>query len=829
MIKMLLNIFPKKTFCFFIILLLTFSPSFSQQTKLSKADSLLNILKSAADDTSKVNLLNDIFKEYQDDNPAKALVYSKQALELAVKTGFQRGIASAYNNIGLAYFNLNKTNDALDNYLHALEIFNDIGYKKGSSISLANIGYLFYSQGNYPKTIEYYSQSLSLAQESGDKQRSASLLGNIGIVYYDQGYYAKALSYYMNSLSIYEEIKENQGIAYALGNIGLIYEAQENYSKSLEYYGRSLKIQQEIPDKKGIATTYNNIGDIYNTLKNYSKAQEYFQHALSISTEIDYKKVIASSLNNIGDVYKKQGKYSKASEYYTKTIPIYQEMNNKLGISSSYNNIGEIYRITGNTDNALIYFNLSLEVAREIGFKELMKENYQKIAQTYAAKKDYLEAYMYHQLYSDIKDSIYNEESIKQIADMQAKYETAQKEKEIKLLKKDAEVQNLKYNQNVILMYSLISVFLLLGVLTLFIFNNYRHRQRVKQLNAEIALRESEEKYRDLANLLPQIMFEVDKSNNLTFINTAGLAMTGYFIEDIMDGLIITEIFAHDEKEKLLENLKDIYSGIEPKDQEYSVKRKDGTNFPVLCYFSPFVDQHKNNGLRGIAMDITEHKQIERRILTSIIEAEEKERKRVAKDLHDGLGPLLSSIKLYVNELQSTDTDDNEKKEMLKYTNELIDDAVSSTRTIANNLMPSVIKDYGLVKALHSFCNKLNVAKSVNISFNTKDESRRYDKTIEITLYRVLMELINNSIKHASAKNIGITFSEENNLLNILFNDDGIGFDVDQTLRDPNIGMGLNNIINRVKSLQGTCEFDSKVGKGIVVKIEIDLKQFVGK
>ncbi|MGD0711052.1 MAG: sensor histidine kinase, partial [Bacteroidales bacterium] len=208
----------------------------------------------------------------------------------------------------------------------------------------------------------------------------------------------------------------------------------------------------------------------------------------------------------------------------------------------------------------------------------------------------------------------------------------------------------------------------------------------------------------------------------------------------------------------------------------------------------------------------------------SIIEAEEKERKRVAKDLHDGLGPLLSSVKLYVNELQSADTAEAEKKEMLKYTNELIDDAVSSTRTIANNLMPGVISDYGLVKALHSFCEKLNVAKSVNISFNTKDETRRYDATLEITLYRVLMELINNSIKHASAKNIAITFGEENKLLSILFTDDGKGFDVAKTLSNPNRGMGLNNIINRVKSLQGTYEFSSKAGQGTMVKIEIDLR-----
>jgi signal transduction histidine kinase len=119
---------------------------------------------------------------------------------------------------------------------------------------------------------------------------------------------------------------------------------------------------------------------------------------------------------------------------------------------------------------------------------------------------------------------------------------------------------------------------------------------------------------------------------------------------------------------------------------------------------------------------------------------------------------------------------------MLKYTNELIDDAVSSTRTIANNLMPGIIADYGLVKALQSFCKKLNIARSLNISFNAENESRRFDSTVEITLYRVLMELINNSIKHASAKNIDITIREEDKSLVVLYADDGVGFDVTKTI-----------------------------------------------
>jgi PAS domain S-box-containing protein len=812
----------KETFCFLLILFLVCSLSFSQQTKV---DSLQKLLTSTTEDTTKVNLLNDIFIAYQDTGIATALKYAKQALELSDKINFLKGKASAYNNIGLYYFNVGKSSEALEYYLKANDLFVQIDNAKGNEISLANIGYLFSLQHNYKKAIEYYSNSLTVAQETNDSNRVAKLLRNIGMVFYEQGYYSKALDLHLKSLKILEKIKDKKDIAYVYGNIGLIYDSQNNYEKSLEYYNKSLEKSKEIGDKKGFAASLMNIGQLlYLKMNNSKKAIENLLLALNVYTELDDKDGISSCLQSIGDYYREEKNYPKALEYLQRAEDLNKERKDKNAQSNILGTVGDIYYAQNNYAKALESYRQCLSLDMELGIKDLLKQDYEALSNVYEKMGDFKQAYSFHKQYSAIKDSIISEEGVKQMIEMQAKYETDQKEEEIKLLKKESEVQNLKYNQSKILMYSLVSVFVLLVVLIIFIFANYRHRQRVKQLNAEIALRESEEKYRDLANLLPQIMFEVDNSNNLTFINTAGLAMTGYFIDDLMDGMLITEIFAHDEKEKLLETLKDIYNGVETKTLEYSARRKDGTTFPVLCYFSPFVDQTKQSGLRGIAIDITEQKQTERRILTSIIEAEEKERKRVAKDLHDGLGPLLSSVKLYVNELQSADTADAEKKEMLKYTNELIDDAVSSTRTIANNLMPGVISDYGLVKALQSFCNKLNVAKSVNISFNTKDDSRRYDSTVEITLYRVLMELINNSIKHASAKNINITFGEENKLLSILFTDDGAGFDVAKTLSNPNRGMGLNNIINRVKSLQGSCEFSSKAGQGTVVKMEIDLK-----
>jgi signal transduction histidine kinase len=204
---------------------------------------------------------------------------------------------------------------------------------------------------------------------------------------------------------------------------------------------------------------------------------------------------------------------------------------------------------------------------------------------------------------------------------------------------------------------------------------------------------------------------------------------------------------------------------------------------------------------------------------------EERERKRFAKDLHDGLGPLLSSIKIYVNELQDEDTPVSEKKDMLRYVNELIDEAVNDTRTIANNLMPSIIADYGLLKALKNFCDKLQASKAINITFSPEVRHQRFDKTLEIILYRVTLELINNTLKHASARNIEIHLFETEQELELNYKDDGIGFDLQQATAKGH-GMGLSNIQHRIQSINGYCEFRSEAGKGLMVLIEIQKEKF---
>jgi signal transduction histidine kinase len=160
---------------------------------------------------------------------------------------------------------------------------------------------------------------------------------------------------------------------------------------------------------------------------------------------------------------------------------------------------------------------------------------------------------------------------------------------------------------------------------------------------------------------------------------------------------------------------------------------------------------------------------------------------------------------------------------MLRQTNELIDEAITSTKAISNNLSPHLIMDYGLVKAVESFCKKVNLAQKTHIDFESSLGPDRFDQTIEIVLYRVITELINNTLKHANASKIEIYLEMIEQILQLTYLDDGIGFDKDKAMSAESGGMGLKNIVSRLRSINGNYRILSRPGAGLLVVVEISL------
>ena len=216
-------------------------------------------------------------------------------------------------------------------------------------------------------------------------------------------------------------------------------------------------------------------------------------------------------------------------------------------------------------------------------------------------------------------------------------------------------------------------------------------------------------------------------------------------------------------------------------------------------------------------------RQTEKMFLNTIIQTEEKERKRFAKDLHDGLGPLLSTVKMSVSSLSQMKHDEA-SREIVENTELVINEAIKSLKEISDNLSPHVLNNFGLVRALNNFSNKINITKTIRINLESNLKDERFDSNVEVVLYRVVCELINNTIKHAKAKKIDISLTKADDYLTIVYQDDGKGFNVAKVIEQPaSSGMGFSNIYSRINSLKGEINIESEHKKGTWVTIKVKM------
>lgn len=211
----------------------------------------------------------------------------------------------------------------------------------------------------------------------------------------------------------------------------------------------------------------------------------------------------------------------------------------------------------------------------------------------------------------------------------------------------------------------------------------------------------------------------------------------------------------------------------------------------------------------------------ERRVLHAIINTEENERKRFAKDLHDDLGPLLSTVKMSVTAMAARATDPVDK-DIINNTSHVVNEAIATIKDISNTLSPHVLTNFGLESAINSFIKRVSSARDIRFTFNSNMGQTRLNSDVEAVIYRSVCELINNSFKHSEASNISIELNIHGNFIILQYNDDGKGFDTSILDTRDNMGMGLSNIQTRVKSVNGIFVLDSSGDHGMHALIKIN-------
>lgn len=212
-------------------------------------------------------------------------------------------------------------------------------------------------------------------------------------------------------------------------------------------------------------------------------------------------------------------------------------------------------------------------------------------------------------------------------------------------------------------------------------------------------------------------------------------------------------------------------------------------------------------------------KENEAKVLSAIIKTEEKERQKFAKDLHDGLGPILSSIKMAISAINKSVIGETNKR-IIDKTECTVDNAITSIKEISNNLSPHILQRFGLEKAIKVFTDTIITKEDLEIIISSNLDGKRYNYNVEVILYRIIGELITNTLKYASASKVEISLFNYDNKLELFYSDNGIGFDMKNNNCN---GMGLSNINSRVKSLDGEIEMYSKHKHGFFLKITLPI------
>ncbi|OFX18579.1 MAG: hypothetical protein A2033_14985 [Bacteroidetes bacterium GWA2_31_9] len=499
---------------FSIFLLFAFITLFSQNIHV--IDSLKKVCSTYEPDTNKINLFNKLSWAYGKKLDT-ALMYSDSALSLSNKLNFRPKIQETHFKKGLLYYNHAKYSKALSNLFMSLRIAEELKLIDNQSQSAFQIANVYKDQGTYDKALSFYNQSLELDKKYNNRNGEASCLNNIGLVHWMQDSYEVALDYFLKSMAIKEQLGDKKGIAGGYVNIGIIYYSIKNYDKAIEYWEKSQVICEELHDDRAIVEVLNNLGAVYSERKDYEKALVYLYKSLKIKEKIGDRKAISMTYSNIGEVFMMKKDPKNALEYFNKAIKINEEIQDFDGLASANLSIAGYFKEMKDYEKALEFANNGLETCKKIGALSKLKSAYLMVSEIYELKADNANALANYKLFYEISDSIYDKNNSDKLAEVQTKYETENKEKEIELLNKDKVLQDNELARQQILTIAFIICSIFILIIAFVIFNRYKLKKKTNDelTYQNLVIEQQKEELTVQKDLLINTNYDLTKKNLL--------------------------------------------------------------------------------------------------------------------------------------------------------------------------------------------------------------------------------------------------------------------------------------------------------------------------
>ncbi|PLW99040.1 MAG: hypothetical protein C0594_17530 [Marinilabiliales bacterium] len=539
----------------------------------AQVDSLYEKVQSTDDAKTKVNLLIEISDNVQTNNPNDAKKYVKEGIQIAHKCGDK-------------------------------VVLSDI-YYEASDIEL--------ELRSFTESLEYADTALEYAKLVNYDLGMANALSSMGAVKFYKGKYNEALVDFFAALDYYEKQSDEIGIARIFNSIGTLYHTWHKDSLALTYLNKSLKIFEEKDIKEGISICYTNIGNVYFENEDYEKTLFYNQKSLQMKQELNDKEGAAIGLNNIGNVYFKWEKYDQAFSYYIEALDLYNSIDDKIGKAMMYYNLGFVNEMNEAYDSALYYYTKSLDTSRAYDLNYKIMYTLEAFAEVYAAKEDYKKSLDYFRQYLGVKDSIFNDENHKQIAELEKRYETEKKDIEISQQKDQIQ------KQKIIIISFILGILLITTSAILLIRLNLQRKRAYKLLedkNEEILQQKEEiqaqseqleltnhelEKLSIVASETDNAVIIADCNGEIEWVNAAFIRIYGYSFEEYKSK-VGSSLFAVSSNNDVKELFNKCVSNKESVIYSSQCKTKDGNSLWIQTTLSPILG-YKDEVVKLIAID----------------------------------------------------------------------------------------------------------------------------------------------------------------------------------------------------------------------------------
>ena len=456
-----------------VVLLLAKTLDAQQSFSKKKVDSLLHLTQVFSDE-DKVILYQKLAKLYEKRNNDSVFFYANLAYEAAKRDQSDLSYSEANFSIGDAYSDKQDYPQALTFYIKAKE-YCEKGNGKPLQISiLSTLGSTYRNLKRYSEAIESYKQSIEVCREINDYKNEARVLYHIANIYYDINDFNKALEFAIKSANIGSNHQIELELANTYNFIGYIHNTLKNNDLSQEYFEKAYSLYVKSKDIKGLSMTLNNLGIIYYDNNEKQKAIENYAQSLEYAKQLKDDDGIATAMNNIGMIYVELGQFDKGLDYYFQSLNHSIKIFDKLGYTNTYNNIASAYLKAGNLEKAEEYVIKNLPLAKKVTDLAIAQESYQILSKIYAQKGQYDKAFKNQAIQLAYNDSLYLQQKTSSILEMQTRFETEAKEKEIQLLKKDNEINALEVERHKNTQKYLFISSLLLLILVIVILNSLR-------------------------------------------------------------------------------------------------------------------------------------------------------------------------------------------------------------------------------------------------------------------------------------------------------------------------------------------------------------------